>query len=146
MRAAAALVAELDAAERHREPRADVVAESDGAQEMLAADRALLAERERRGNDGGAGMRLRRAVRVVRLVRVREHAVDERGVHRAGEDCSSPTTVAAGRPACARASASAATPGGSSEPDTIAANVSRMWCFAFSATSHGSARSFAAAM
>src|SRR5712691_9149520 len=42
------------------------------------------------------------------------------------------------------ASVRAALPGGSSEPDTIAANVSRMWCLAFSATSAGSARSFAA--
>ena len=66
-------------------------------------------------------MRLRRPVRVVGFVGMREDAVDERGIHRSGQRRSSPTTVATGRPACARASASAARPGGSSEPETIAA-------------------------
>jgi hypothetical protein len=37
-----------------------------------------------------------------------------------------PTIVATERPACVRASAIAARPGGSVDPDTIAANVSRM--------------------
>ena len=108
-----AVVAELDAAERHREPRADVVAERDGAQEGAPVDAELLAERERRGNDRRAGMRLRRAVRVVGLVGVREHAVGERGVGRRSRAASSPRSSRPTRPpACARANASAARPGG----------------------------------
>ena len=46
-------------------------------------------------------MRLGRAVRIVGLVRVREHAVDERGVHRPEREVE-PITVAA-PPASARA-------------------------------------------
>ena len=64
---------------RHREARADVVAERDGAQEPRAIDTATLTEGKRGGHDRGTRMRLRRPVRVVGLVGVRERAVDERG-------------------------------------------------------------------
>ncbi len=57
-----------------------------------------------------------------------------------------PTTVATGRPGSARANASAARPGTSSDPDTIAATVSSTWYDAFSITAGGSARSRAEAM
>ena len=127
----AAFVAELDAAERHREPRADVVAERDGAQEVRARDAELLAERERRGNDRRAGMRLRLAVRVVGLVGVREHAVDERGVGGLASERRARDRRRPRPPACVRANASAARPGGSSEPEIIAANVSSRCCLAF---------------
>src|SRR2546427_2280731 len=50
------------------------------------------------------------------------------------------TTVATFSPPYARANWIAARPGGSSAPEIMAANVSRMWCFAFSITSGGSVR------
>ena len=50
-------------------------------------------------------------------------------------------TVDTSLPAYARANLSAATPGGSSDPEIIAANVSRMCCFASSVTSSGRERS-----
>ena len=56
------------------------------------------------------------------------------------------TTVATGRPASARASVSAARPGGSSAPEIIAATVSSTWWTVCSTIASGSARSLAAAM
>ena len=50
-----------------------------------------------------------------------------------------PATVATGLPACAAANARAAFPGGSSEPETIAAKVSSTCCLTASSTSAGSA-------
>ena len=86
MRAAAALVSERHAAERHREPGTHVVAKRHGAQIVFAARAQLLSERKGRRHDRGAGMRLRRPVRVVCFIRMREDAVDERGIHRPGHD------------------------------------------------------------
>ena len=53
-------------------------------------------------------------------------------------------TVATWLPPYARANLSAACPGGNSEPEIMAARVSSVCCFAFSATSSGSARPAAA--
>jgi hypothetical protein len=57
-----------------------------------------------------------------------------------------PATVAVPFPLSARAYRSAACPGASSDPEIIAAKVSRMWCFACSTTSAGRARAAAPAM
>ena len=84
--AAAALVPERGAAERHRQPAPDVVPERHGAQVVLAARAQFFAERQGRRHDRRAGMRLRRPVRIVGLVRMREDAVDECGVDRPGHD------------------------------------------------------------
>jgi hypothetical protein len=66
--------------------RADVVAERDGADEARPVDAVLLAHRQRRRHDRAAGMRLRRRMRVVGLVRMGEHAVGERGFNRSADD------------------------------------------------------------
>ena len=59
-----------------------------------AVDAALFADRERGRHDGAAGMRLRRRVRVVGLVRMREHAVGERRLNGPADDRSMPATAA----------------------------------------------------
>src|SRR5262245_14293431 len=51
-----------------------------------------------------------------------------------------PVIVATPVPLCALAYRIAAWPGGSSDPEIIAANVSAMWCIAYSTTSAGSSR------
>ena len=51
----------------------------------------------------------------------------EGDVHSFGSAVVDATTVATGRPASARANASAARPGGSSAPEIIAASVSSTW-------------------
>ena len=57
-----------------------------------------------------------------------------------------PTTVATCDPPLLRANRIAATPGGSSAPDSMAASVSSKWNLALSMTSSGSARVAAADM
>ena len=65
--------------------RADVVAERHRTQQLAPGDAGRLPHRQRGRHDRRARVRLRRSVRVVGLVGVREHAVDERGLHRAGQ-------------------------------------------------------------
>src|SRR5262245_54056238 len=69
------------ASERDPEARADVVSERDGAQETRSADAELLAYRES-GRDDGAARMPSRWPRIVGLVRMREHAVDEGSLDR----------------------------------------------------------------
>src|SRR5258706_8542002 len=73
----------------HRNTRADVVAESDGANELCAADCVLFAGRKSSGDRRYAGMRTRRPMRVVRFVRVRKHAITERRFDGAADDVRS---------------------------------------------------------
>ena len=69
-------------AERHEEAATEVVAEHDGANQLGARAALAFCHRERRWNDGRSRMRLGHRLEVVGLVRVREHPVRERGVHR----------------------------------------------------------------
>ena len=59
---------------------------------------------------------------------------------------SEPMSCASGVPPWARRKAMASSPGLRREPETMAAMVSRMWCFVFSATSGGRGRRSASAM
>ena len=52
----------------------------------MPVDAELLAERQRRRHDRAARMRVRRAVRVVGLVGMRQHAVGERRLDRAAHN------------------------------------------------------------
>ena len=123
--AATALVSEGHAAERHREASAHIVAKRHGANVVLAAHAQLFADCKRSRDDRRARMRLRRPVGVVGFIRMRKHAVDERRVDRSRYDVRS-NDGGNGPASLALASAKAARPGGSSEPDTMAATVSRM--------------------
>ena len=64
------------AAERHCDPRANVVAQRNSAQHASAVDSKLLARGQRRGDGRATGMRLRRCVRIVGFIRVRQHPVE----------------------------------------------------------------------
>ncbi len=86
VRAAPTLVPERRAAERHREAWTHVVPECHRSQIVLAADAELLAERKRRRHNRRARMRLRRPVGIVGFVRMSEDAVDQRRIHRPGQD------------------------------------------------------------
>ena len=136
----------LLAAKRRRDTRSDVVAERDRAQEAGAVDAESFAGGQRRRHDGGAGMRQRRRMRVVGLVRMGEHAVDERGFDGTADEVGGRRRSRPARPCRARAKLIANLPGGSSAPEIIAASVSRMCCLVFSSTSAGSVWAAAAAM
>ena len=71
---------------REQEPRADVIAEHDRTQDLLAREIARLADRERRRHDARAGMRERRRMRIVGFIRMPEHAVRERRVRGRSHD------------------------------------------------------------
>ena len=85
VRAVVRLHLEGQSAERERHARTDVVAERDGAKQPRAVDAELLARGERRRHHRAAGMRMRRRVRIVGLVGVREHAVGHRGFDRTAQ-------------------------------------------------------------
>ena len=125
VRAAVRLHLTGQAAERHRDARADVIAQRDGAQEAVPVDAELLAGGQRRGHHGAAGVRLRGRVGVVRFIGMGQHPVGQRRFDRAANH------VRAGDggdflPVCARANWSAMRPGGRSAPEIMAANVSRI--------------------
>jgi hypothetical protein len=86
MGTSAAFISEDRAAERHRQPAPDVVAQRHCTQVMLAARAPILAHRECRRHDRRSRMRLRRTVRVVGLVRVGENTVDQRRIDWPGQD------------------------------------------------------------
>ena len=86
VRVAVRCVHEVLAAKRHGNARADVIAESDGAQKLRPADAESFSRRQRRGHHGAARMRQRRRVRIVGFVGLREHAIGERGFDRPAED------------------------------------------------------------
>ena len=135
MGAPVALVSKLNAAHRHGDPRADVVAERHRSEKARAVDPVLLrrppARPERRRSPGcdcdaewessvssaWASTPLASAASIGAATRLE------------------PATVAVPCPLNPRAYRSAACPGGSSEPEIIAAKVSTMWCFACSTTS-----------
>ena len=104
---------------------AHVVAQSDRAQELCAANSKLLASRQRSGNGGDTGMRARRAMRIVGFVGMRQHAIRQCGLDWTAHDLCGDY----GRDFLAAVSAGeldGGTPGGKSEPEIMAANVSRM--------------------
>src|SRR5580700_4015915 len=73
-------------AETHGHARADVVTESDRPDKMRPADGVLFTGSKSGGNRGNAGMRARRAMRVVGFVRMRENSVRERGLNRTADN------------------------------------------------------------
>ena len=65
-------------ADRHCDAGSNVVAERDGTEETRAINIELLTGRQRGGHDGSAGVGFRRRMRIVGLVRMREHRIRER--------------------------------------------------------------------
>jgi hypothetical protein len=86
VRAPVFLALNAGAAHGQHEARSNIVAERHGAQEPSPVNAKLFAHRERGRNHGASGMRERRGVRVVRLVRMRQHAVRERRFDRPAHD------------------------------------------------------------
>ena len=76
----------VDAAHEPRDARADVVAESDGAQQGLTGGVLAFRHGQRGGDNGTTGVGERRRVRVVGLVGVGEHAVGHGGVDGGRDD------------------------------------------------------------
>src|SRR5260370_14599728 len=74
------------AAQSHREAGPDIVAERHRAQEMRAIYTEPLPGREGSGHYRATGMRLRGGVRVVGLVGVSQHPVDEGCFNRAAQN------------------------------------------------------------
>ena len=146
MRAAVAVEHVLQPAQRGGHARADIVAQRHGAQKLPAADVEPFASRERSGNRSASRMRLRRRMRIVGLVGMRQHPVGERGLDRPAQD----VRTGDGRDPVAFVGAGEVdreTAGRQfSEPEIMAASVSRIMCLVFSTTSAGSAAVAAALM
>ena len=111
---------------RHDDARADVVAQSHRAHEMRPVNAELLPSRQRRGHHGDARMRARRGMRIVRFVGMRQHPIGERRLDRAAQDVGADHRRDFFAAVAFAANLIAARPGGSSEPEIMAANVSRM--------------------
>jgi hypothetical protein len=131
-------------AERGQEATAQVEAEHHRPHERRARRARPLGHRERGRYRRAPGVRLGERVEVVGLVGVREHAVRERGVDRGGDDVGGRDTRLGG--AALRTHVVDRELAGSVAPETIAASVSRMRCFAARTTRSGSGRAAAAAM
>ena len=128
------------AAQRHGDARSNVVAERHGAQKLRSVNAELFAGCKRGGHDGAAGMRSRRR-RANRRSRRNARVSRSPSPPRSGRtECLSRRRSQLSRRHRSWRSWIAARPGGSSEPETMAAIVSRMWCLVFSITSSGSAR------
>ena len=72
-----AVLAKFIGVQGQGEAAADVVAERDRAQELIALRMLAFAHRPRCGHDAASRVNERRRVRIVGLVGVREHAIDE---------------------------------------------------------------------
>ena len=72
--------------ERQQKTTADVVTERDRGEQLRSRSAFALGHRERRRHDGAAGMSFCHRLEVIGLVGMREHAVDQSGIHRRGHD------------------------------------------------------------
>ncbi len=89
MSVAMRFVHELLPAQGHRDARANVVPERDGAQELRAIGGEAFSGGQCRRDDGAARMRERRRVRIVGLVGLGQDAIRERGFDRAAKHIGS---------------------------------------------------------
>ena len=116
----------------------NVVAERHGAREVLPADAGFFTDRQRGRHDGAAGMRSSPGIVIVRFVGMSEFPVGDGRLDGSEENIRSHHRANI-RAAIGAGKFQGHASRGSSEPEIMAAKVSRMWCLVSCRTFSGNA-------